>query len=248
MSEQGGIYIGTSGWHYDHWKGPFYPADLPADQFLAAYVQHFKSVEINSTFYGLPETATLKTWRDTAPAGFIFAVKASRYITHMKKLKDPQEPLDNLLGRVEALGDSLGPILFQLPPNWNFNAERLASFLDALPGGFRYAFEFRNESWFNGRAVDLLADHNAAFCIYQIAGRDSPRQVTANFVYVRLHGPGDNAYQGNYNTQTLSGWARALSGWAREGRDAYCYFDNDQNGYAARNAADLRDMLKGEGS
>ena len=242
MGMPGRIHIGTSGWHYDHWKGPFYPQGLSADEMLAFYVDRLASVEINNSFYQLPEEKALKQWRDAAPQGFVFAVKASRYITHMKKLKDPQEPVSTFINRMRVLGGMLGPILFQLPPRWKRNPERLRSFFEVLPGDFRYTFEFRDPSWFENEVYEILSEHDAAFCIYELSGRLSPKKVTADFVYVRLHGPGD-AYEGKYDQQTLGGWAGAFSTWARKGLDIYCYFDNDQKGYAVSNALSLQRML-----
>lgn len=236
------IHIGTSGWSYPHWKGPFYPAELADDRLLSYYAEQLQTVEVNTTFYQLPEVHTLVTWRDTVPAEFIFAVKASRYITHMKKLKDPHEPVATFLDRIAALGDMIGPILFQLPPRWNFNHERLRAFLNVLPDGYRYAFELRDPSWLNETAYAALAHHNAAFCIYDFHGRLSPKQVTADFVYVRLHGPVDK-YRGKYDTETLAGWAGAFSTWARQGKAVFCYFDNDEAGYAAHNAIQLQEMI-----
>jgi uncharacterized protein YecE (DUF72 family) len=238
-----GIYIGTSGWHYQHWKGPFYPENLPDKRLLEYYLEHFQTAEINNTFYQLPEKKTFAQWRESVPEGFLFAVKASRYITHMKKLKDPQEPLANFMGRVAGLGEKLGPILFQLPPKWHFNLERLKGFLKALPGDHRYAFEFRDPSWFNELTNQALAERGAAFCIYDFEQRQSPRSVTADFVYVRLHGP-DGAYQGSYDDRTLSDWAGAFSSWADQGKEVFCYFDNDEKGYAAQNALKLKELLE----
>jgi uncharacterized protein YecE (DUF72 family) len=233
--------IGTSGWHYEHWQGPFYPQDLPSDKWLAYYTKHLPTVEINNSFYQLPAVETLRQWRTDTPEDFVFAVKASRYITHMKKLKDPDEPVSNFMTRVCELGDKLGPILFQLPPHWNLNLDRLRSLLELLPEGHRFAFEFRDTSWFDKRVYEMLAAHDAAFCIYQLSGHLSPKQVTTDWVYVRLHGPGD-AYQGKYDVQTLSGWMGAFSTWARQGKEVYCYFDNDEAGYAVQNALTLQAM------
>ena len=238
------VKVGTSGWHYDHWLGPFYPEETEDEARLPYYAEHFPTVEVNNTFYQLPEASTLTQWRQTTPDDFTFAVKASRYITHMKKLKDPQEPVTNFLARVEALGDKLGPILFQLPPNWNVNTGRLRSFLQALPTGHRYALEFRDPSWFDEQVTDLLRSEGVAFCIHDMSDQPSPRVVTAPFVYIRFHGPAE-AYQGAYSTQTLAGWAGAISTWRRQGRDVYCYFNNDDAGYAAQNARELQEMLAG---
>ena len=243
MSDIGSIHVGTSGWHYDHWEGPFYPQGMPTKDWLDFYAGHLQTVEINNTFYQLPEEGTVDTWRETAPQGFVFAVKASRYITHMKKLKDPEEPVDTFLGRIQALGQHLGPILFQLPPHWHFNGRRLDAFLDLLPAKRRYAFELRDPDWLNEEAYGTLAEHEAAFCIYDFHGRQSPKVVTADFVYVRLHGP-YGAYRGKYDTESLAGWAGAFSTWQEQGKDVYCYFDNDESGYAVQNALELQGMLR----
>jgi uncharacterized protein YecE (DUF72 family) len=239
------IYIGTSGWHYQHWVGPFYPDDVQVQDFLAYYSQHFNTVEINNSFYGLPDEKTLRQWRQSVPEDFIFSAKASRYITHMKKLLDPKEPVDTFLERIAYLTPNLGPILFQLPPNWRANPERLEAFLQILPANRRYTFEFRDTSWFIDPVYKLLEHYNAAFCIYQLAGLLSPKTITADFIYVRLHGP-DGAYQGRYSTQELSGWAGAFSSWSSQGKEIFCYFDNDQAGYAVQNAAELQAMLPEE--
>ncbi|MDZ7748814.1 MAG: DUF72 domain-containing protein [Halofilum sp. (in: g-proteobacteria)] len=235
------LHVGTSGWSYPHWSGPFYPQDLPERDWLGYYARRFTSVEINNSFYRLPATSTLESWRDTVPAGFEFAVKASRYVTHMKKLKDPEDTMPGLLARMERLGDRLGPVLLQLPPHWRCNPERLRAFLEALPPAHRYAFELRDPSWFDERVFELLARFDAAFCVYDLAGTQSPVAVTAGFAYVRLHGPGD-AYQGSYTDAALRGWADTFAGWRADGRDVYCYFDNDEAGYAAANAARLREL------
>jgi uncharacterized protein YecE (DUF72 family) len=236
------IHIGTSGWHYDSWVGPFYPESLPKKDFLAHYAKHFHTVEINNSFYQLPKTETLTAWRKAVPKGFLFAVKASRYITHMKKLKDAKEALASFLNRVNALGDKLGPILFQLPPRWRFNPERFYDFLEILPGNYRYAFEFRDTSWMDPAAYEALNMFGAAFCIYDLAGYRSPKEITADFIYVRLHGPGD-AYKGCYDASRLSGWAGAFSTWVDMGNQVFCYFDNDEAGYAPQNALKLQAMM-----
>ncbi len=241
------FHVGTSGWHYDHWQGPFFPKDLPNSEWLAYYAERLATVEINNSFYQLPEAKTLRNWRATTPEGFRFAVKASRYITHMKKLTDPDEPVANFLGRIDELGDKLGPILFQLPPNWNVNVKRLRAFLETLPKGYRFTLEFRDPSWFDERVYDLLKAHDMAFCIYDLSARLSPREVTTDWVYVRLHGP-DGAYQGKYDMQTLAGWMGAFSSWMRQGKEVFCYFDNDEAGYAVQNALELQAMADGDGS
>lgn len=241
------IRVGTSGWNYDHWKGAFYPDGLHQSDWLGYYAQRFSTVEVNNTFYSLPEQDTVDGWRQTPERGFLFSVKASRYLTHMKKLKQAPESLAMFLGCAEAFGDKLGPLLFQLPPNWHANPDRLQSFIESLEsqatGSPRAVFEFRDESWFTDEVYRVLADHDCAFCIYELAGMQSPSMVTSTVVYVRLHGPGD-AYEGSYDDQVLGTWANRLAEWASEGRDVFCYFDNDQNGYAASNATTLQTMLR----
>lgn len=230
------IFIGTSGWIYNHWRGPFYPQKLPAKTWLGYYATRFRTVEINNSFYKLPTENALRSWREGSPPGFIFAVKASRFITHMKKLGDPVETGRNFLSRVIPLGEKLGPILFQLPPRWHYNHERFAAFLASLPDDHRYAFEFRDETWWNDRAFDELRKKNAAFCAFELDRRRSPLMVTAEFAYMRLHGPG-GAYRGGYSDESLAGYAAEIVGWAAEGKDVYCYFDNDEYGHAPRDAA-----------
>ncbi len=243
MSRQKKVHIGTSGWHYDHWEGVFYPEGMDKQDYLEYYSKRFHTAEINNTFYQVPQKKTLMHWGEVVPPRFIFSVKASRYITHMKKLKDSQQPVSKFLKQVEVLRDKLGPILFQLPPRWNVNLERLETFLKVLPSDFRYTFEFRDPSWCDERVYSLLSERGAAFCIYDFDRRQSPKEVTAEFAYIRLHGP-DGPYKGQYDKQTLSGWAGAVSSWVRKKKEVYCYFDNDQAGYAAQDAANLNRMLK----
>jgi uncharacterized protein YecE (DUF72 family) len=236
------IHIGTSGWHYKHWRGSFYDPGIRATDMLRFYVQQFDTVEINNSFYRLPIKTALRNWRDIAPGKFCFAVKGSRFLTHMKKLKDPEAGLGMFFDRVETLGRKLGPVLFQLPPGWQCNSERLASFLRALPRKHRYAFELRNQTWHQEMIYQLLRRHNSAFCVYELAGFQSPVQITADFAYVRLHGP-DGAYQGKYTKKQLGGWAEQIRDWQQRLKKIYVYFDNDQNGYAACNALELKKML-----
>ncbi|HEY3972558.1 MAG TPA: DUF72 domain-containing protein [Candidatus Sulfotelmatobacter sp.] len=241
------IRIGTSGFHYKHWKGPFYPQTLRESAMLEFYTRHFDTVELNNSFYRLPTAAAFEAWREATPENFLFAVKASRFITHNKKLKDPENALDNLLPRAAHLGHKLGPILFQLPPKWRINPERLQNLLAILPTDLRYAFEFREASWITEEIFSTLGKFNAALCIYQLAGYQSPLAITADFTYVRLHGPESGKYQGSYSEQQLSQWARQIEAWAKELRAVYFYFDNDQAGFAAANAMRLREMVLGRG-
>lgn len=236
------VRIGTSGWHYQHWRGPYYPPSVPPRAMFDYYARDFETVEINNSFYRLPSSATFETWSKAAPAGFCFAVKGSRYLTHLKRLLDPQPAVDRLMEAAGGLGDKLGPILFQLPPNWHCNIQRLEAFLDTLPSDIRYSIEFRDHTWHNREIFGLLRKHNVAFCLYELAGFVAPYKVTADFVYVRLHGPG-NKYQGDYSKPRLQSWARRIRRWMRRGLDVYLYFDNDQAGYAVKNARDLKRIL-----
>jgi len=242
MPDDRKIHIGTSGWHYKHWKGSFYPEDMRPDGMFAFYCRRFRSVELNTSFYRLPSPQALAAWRAAAPRDFVFAMKGSRFITHMKKLKDPAPALAVFLERALLLKPHLGPILFQLPPRWSLNLDRLRGFLDIFPADLRCAFEFRDPSWFEEPVYRLLEAHRAAFCIYHIAGRLAPARVTTDLVYLRLHGP-DGPYQGQYDEGTLARWAEAVSGWVEDGRTVYCYFDNDQAGFAAQDALRLQALL-----
>lgn len=239
------IRIGTSGFHYKHWKGPFYPPKMPASAMLDFYGRRFDTLELNNSFYRLPTVSAFQCWRDSTLENFVFAVKASRFITHNKKLKDPENAVDNLLPRAAHLGNKLGPMLFQLPPKWRVNPERLRNLLQILPRDVRYAFEFRELSWITAEVVGILREFNAAFCIYELAGYHSPLSITADFTYVRLHGPDSGKYQGSYSEERLSQWARQIESWAKELKAIYIYFDNDQAGYAAANALRLREMVFG---
>src|SRR5688572_1269124 len=194
----GKVYIGTSGWHYKHWQGLFYPEKLPAKEMLAFYAQHFATVEINNTFYHLPIASTFDSWHDNSPPEFVFAVKGSRFITHMKKLKDPVSSSKKFLAGVERLGRKLGPLLFQLPPRWNLNVERLTLFLEALPKENRYVLEIRDESWFVRELYEVLRRYNVAFCIHDLALMKTPLEITADFTYIRFHGPGAAKYRDSY--------------------------------------------------
>jgi uncharacterized protein YecE (DUF72 family) len=236
--KKGKIYIGTSGWHYKHWKGTFYPAEIKDAEQFSYYSRYFDTVEINNSFYRLPSAKTFEGWKKASPKGFLFAVKASRYITHMKKLKADGRSLRSFFTRANKLQEKTGPILFQLPPKWNINTERLADFLSRLPKGDRYTFEFRNHTWYNNEVYELLKKYNCAFCVYELEHHLSPVEVTADFVYIRLHGPG-NKYQGSYTSVALKKWAKRCLQWQKDKKDVYVYFDNDQEGYAAFNAQQL---------
>jgi uncharacterized protein YecE (DUF72 family) len=239
---QGKIYIGTSGWSYKHWMGTFYPPGTKQKDRFPYYQKFFKTVELNSPFYHLPPRQTFEKWKDDVPDDFIYAVKASRFITHMKKLNDAGDSLTRLLDNASGLDEKLSIILFQLPPKWEINVERFRAFLEKLPTGNRYTFEFRDHTWYQDTVYSLLREFNCAFCIYELAGHTSPIEVTANYVYVRLHGPGDK-YQGSYSDEVLEEWAARCKDWSDSGKDVYVYFDNDQEGYAAFNAIRLQGLI-----
>lgn len=236
------IYIGTSGWQYKHWRSTFYPEQVKSKDHLFYYQNYFETVEINSSFYRLPTKETFIKWREAVPQKFVYAVKANRFITHMKKLADPVDSLDLMLANITGLEDKLGPLLFQLPPGWKINSERFENFLSSLPKGLRCVFEFRNETWYDPQIYGLLEKYGCAFCIYELAGHLSPLKITADFVYIRLHGPG-NKYQGSYDEPALQKWAQLCREWLDKGKDVYLYFDNDEMGYAAFNAKRLKEIL-----
>ncbi len=209
---------------------------------LRCYARRFQSVEVNNSFYRLPTEDAVKSWIRQTPADFCFALKASRYITHIKKLLEPRDSTAKFLNIAELFGRKLGPILFQFPQIWQQNETRLAEFIAALPATNRYAFEFRNPSWHTPAIYRLLGQFGAAFCIFEIGGFQSPVEITADFVYVRLHGPG-KPYQGKYTASTLGAWAKKIDHWTGEQRKVFVYFDNDQAGYAAQNAMELTRLV-----
>jgi uncharacterized protein YecE (DUF72 family) len=236
------IHIGTSGWHYGHWIDHLYPAELHSDDWLAHYARHFSCVEINNSFYRLPFAGNVDSWLQQTPAGFSFALKASRYITHMKKLKDCAAPLAEFLNMARRFDKRLAAILFQLPPHWRVNAQRLADFLNLLPDDLAYAMEFRDPSWHIGDIFRLLEGHGVAFCQFDLAGFSSPPIVTAGLIYLRLHGP-DAAYTGTYADRELRVWANRIQAWDADGRDVYVFFDNDQEAGAVHDAFALLHLL-----
>ncbi|HUQ67496.1 MAG TPA: DUF72 domain-containing protein [Flavitalea sp.] len=236
------IHIGTSGWHYKHWKGTFYPDGIKESQQFEAYMKYFSTVELNNSFYMLPAAQTFENWRNATPKNFVFAVKSSRFFTHMKKLIVDKSSISKFFTNASRLEEKLGVVLFQLPPRWQVNSERLETFIAALPKGNRYTFEFREHSWYNEEVYAILRNNNCAFCIYELEYHLSPMEVTADFVYVRLHGPG-NKYQGSYSETILKEWAVRCKDWQKKGKDVFIYFDNDQEGYAAFNAVRLNELV-----
>lgn len=239
------ILVGTSGWHYDHWKGPFYPQDIRGEDMLGFAAKQFSTVEVNNSFYHLPSKKMFRAWSKQTPPDFTFSVKASRYITHMKKLNNSGQPVEKFLSSAGQLKKKLGPILFQLPPHWQRNAGRMKEFLAALPKKHRYAFEFRDPSWFHGEIFALMEKHNASLCSFDIAGQQSMHKLTADFAYMRLHGPSGQKYAGRYTRSQLRIWQRHAEQFLDEGaKQVFIYFDNDQLGYAALNALEIQKMIR----
>jgi uncharacterized protein YecE (DUF72 family) len=233
--------IGTSGWNYRHWRGVFYPSGLPAARWLAGYAREFETVEINYSFYRLPTPENFATWREQVPDGFDFAVKGNRFITHLKRLADPVEPLDRFFTSVAGLDDRLGPILWQLPPHFACDLSRLSAFLAALPRGHRHAFEFRHDSWFVQPVYALLAKHEAALCWVDRGGECSPLLPTTSWAYVRLHGGLGDGWA--YLDEQLRAWADRIADARDRGLTVYAYFNNDPHGHAINDARRLRVLL-----
>lgn len=236
------ICIGTSGWYYDHWKERFYPAGMAKSKWFVHYAGHFDTVEINNTFYNLPKEQTIRTWHDRAPEDFLYSVKASRYITHIKRLKEVDEGLTRFFETIDPLKEHLGPVLYQLPPSLRKDIGLLGTFLKQLPKGRKAVFEFRHDSWYEQDVYDLLSRHKAALCIHDMAGRFSPRVVTSPITYVRFHGV-VGKYEGSYSTETLREWAVWVKEQAAAGLGVYAYFNNDASGYAVRDASKLKDII-----
>jgi len=235
-------FIGTSGWNYGHWTGKFYPEDLPKTKWFAYYHERFDTVELNTSFYHLPKKTTFEKWYNESPDNFIFSIKASRYITHVKKLNEPEEPVKRFFSSAEGIKDKAGVILFQLPPGMKYDNTKLVSILETLPKNYKYTFEFRNNTWWNDQAYDILRKYNIAFCLFELAGQVTPRIITADYIYIRLHGP-DGKYSGSYPDNTLADWASEFKKWISEGKEVYCYFDNDDSAFAVYNALTLKKMV-----
>jgi uncharacterized protein YecE (DUF72 family) len=239
----GAVRVGCSGWQYRHWRGNFYDASQAQVRWFEHYASIFDTVEINNTFYRLPEAATFARWAARAPMKFLFAVKASRFLTHMKKLRDPEEPVARLFERARCLGRHLGPVLYQLPPGFRPDIARLEHFLHTLPPGIRHVMEFRDPSWYTDEVLALLRAHDVALCLHDMRGSASERLRVASFVYVRFHGPSGH-YAGGYPEERLRGWAEWLGEQQADGHDVFAYFNNDVGGHAPRDALTLRRLLE----
>ncbi|HEY1332217.1 MAG TPA: DUF72 domain-containing protein [Actinomycetota bacterium] len=237
------IWIGTSGWQYRDWRGTFYPEGLPTAAWLRYYAHAFPTVEVNNSFYRLPSDAAFRAWRDATRPGFVMAVKASRYITHVRRMRDPREPVALLWSRARHLGDRLGPVLFQMPPTLRRDRALLADLLAVLPSGMRAAFEFRHDSWRDEDVLDALDRAGAAWVLAHRPGLRVPPIVTGGWSYVRFHqgtrtGPG-------YRSRTLSDWAGRIA--ASDARDTFVYFNNDTGGAAVADARRLAKALRRRG-
>lgn len=238
------VYIGTSGWSYTSWRGRFFPREVMVKHHLRYYATQFASAELNGVFYRTPSLEAVRGWREQTPAGFVFAWKASKFITHWKRLRDTsRNSLALIEQRLKILGPKAGPVLFQLPPRFEADAGRLKSFLRLLPKRRLYAFEFRHASWYKKEILALLKQHNVALCISDHHDAPAPWKTTAHHVYVRGHGPG-GAYKGHYSDAALRRWARRIAAWSRDGRDVYVYFDNDHKSAAPADAFRLRKALR----
>lgn len=242
----GALRIGTSGYQYDHWRGVLYPEDLPKRRWLERYVGEFDTLEINNTFYRLPSAEVFASWRRQAPTGFLFAVKMSRFATHMKHLRDPEQTIGRLMERARALGPTLGPILVQLPPRWNADSARLDAFLTAfarIAPEQRVAVEMRHASWLCRPIYEVLERHAAALVLHDLLPAH-PRVLTAGWTYLRFHGAAPEARDGAYPDRPLHNEARWIAGELRAGLDVYAYFNNDLGGHAVRDAMRLRAFVE----
>jgi uncharacterized protein YecE (DUF72 family) len=247
----GKVLIGTSGWTYASWKGPFYPKEMPSRSFLEFYAGEFPTTEVNYSFYHLPKPSTYERWRESVPAGFVFAVKASRFITHIKRLHDVKDAWQTFVQNASVLGACLGPILFQFPPSFRADRSRLALFLKMVeetfePHPLRLVCEFRHESWFADETYRLLRRHGVALCIADSAKYARRDVVTTDFTYIRYHGR-HRMFASDYTDKELSDEAARISRYRQDGLDVFVYFNNDAMGYAIKNARSLRGLLEGEG-
>jgi len=235
-------HIGTSGWHYDDWRSRFYPEKLPKAKWLEFYAQQFSTVELNNSFYRLPSEEAFNKWHDSSPAGFTFAVKVSRFITHIKRLKDCDEAVENFMSRAAGLKEKLGPLLCQLPPGLHRNDETLENFLKKLPQSLKHVIEFRHQSWLEEGVFDILRQYNTGLCVFDMPKMSCPLLATADFGYIRFHG-GESLYSSCYTDEELSGWAKRIAGLAQSLDSVYIYFNNDIAGYAVENAVTIREYL-----
>lgn len=235
--------IGTSGWHYDHWRQLFYPPKLGKPGWLEFYSRQFNTVELNNSFYRLPSEANFVAWYDTTPPDFIFAVKVSRFITHVKRLKNSAEAVAKFTDRAKLLKEKLGPLLYQLPPGMPRDDAVLVSFLSALPRGLRHVFEFRHPSWLVEPVFEILRRFDAGLCVFDMPTLRAPLVTTTDIAYFRFHGRGE-LYAGSYSDDDLADWAEKIAGLTTKLETVYIYFNNDIGGYALDNARTIRGYLR----
>ena len=229
------LFVGTSGWQYRHWRGTFYPEKLAQSRWLDYYTARFQTVEVNNTFYHLPEASTFEKWRQRTPGDFVMAAKMSRFLTHLKRLRDPEEPVERFLTRAEKLGSKLGPVLLQMPPQMEAEPERLAETLEQIPRGVRVAAEFRHSSWFQDRVFEILNEHGAALCLADSPRRKTPEVRTADWGFVRFH-EGRATPHPCYGERALATWVGRLAELFGPRADVYAYFNNDGRACAIRDA------------
>jgi uncharacterized protein YecE (DUF72 family) len=240
------LWVGTSGWQYRHWRATFYPEKLAQARWLDHYTERFRTVEVNNTFYHLPEASTFEKWRERTPGDFVLAVKMSRFLTHLKRLRDPEEPVERFMTRAEKLGDKLGPVLLQMPPQMEAEPERLAETLELIPRGVRVAAEFRHPSWFTHQVFEILSEHGAALCLADSPRRKTPQVRTADWGFVRFH-EGRATPRPCYGEQALGTWVEKLAELFGPDRDVYAYFNNDWRACAIRDAIVFAHLAKKAG-
>jgi uncharacterized protein YecE (DUF72 family) len=236
-------YVGCSGWHYEHWCGLYYPDELSKSKWLPFYARQFNTVELNNSFYHLPSEKAFTTWRESTPENFVFAVKVSRFITHIKRLRNLGSAVENFLSRADFLGEKLGPLLYQLPPSMKRNDELLQNFVSSLPPKYQHAIEFRHESWIDDAVFDILRRHNVGLCVFDMPGFSCPLVATSDFAYVRFH-DSEGLYASCYSGEELSQWAQRIARLGQNVKVSYIYFNNDAEAFAVENAITLRNFLQ----
>ena len=236
-------YVGCSGWHYEHWRGLYYPQDLPKPKWLSFYAQQFDTVELNNSFYRLPSEQAFGTWRESTPDDFVFAVKVSRFITHIRRLRNSGSAVENFLSQAAFLKEKLGPLLYQLPPSMKRNDEVLKSFLSTLPSKYQHVIEFRHESWIDEAVFDILRVYNVGLCVFDMPGLSCPLVATSDFAYIRFHGS-EGMYSSSYSDGELAQWAQRIDRLGQNVRVSYIYFNNDAKAFAIKNAKTLTNLLQ----
>ena len=236
-------YVGCSGWHYEHWRGLYYPGELPKPKWLSFYARQLTTVELNNSFYRLPSEKAFDTWRESTPDNFVFAVKVSRFITHIKRLKNLGTAVENFLSRADLLKGKLGPLLYQLPPSMKRNDELLQDFLSTLPSEYQHVIEFRHESWIDEGVFDILRRHNVGLCVFDMPGFGSPLVATSDFAYIRFHGS-EGLYSSPYSNEELAQWAERIGRLGQSIKASYIYFNNDAEAFAVKNAMTLKTLLQ----